>query len=152
MKKLILALFFVLASTAMTWAANARSLVITFADGTQQMFSLSDLPDISMADDKMTITAGSTTAQYDLYTVKTFTFSSTATGINAVTKDEPSVEGDALIVPSKNAEVKVYALDGTEVRASVSRTDESTVVDLSSLPSGKIYIIRAAGKSVKIIR
>lgn len=150
MKKLLLTLIVMLAFSGIMRAQN--SLIVTFADGSHQSFLLSTLPDIRMANDKMTITTSTTTAEYDLYTVKTFTFGN-ATAINAVNTGKLSVSGDALIVPNANASVNAFALDGTEVNVSVSHAGNgSTVVDLSSLPSGKVYIIRAAGKVVKIIR
>lgn len=150
MKRLLLVLIVMLSATAMTWAQS--SLVVTFADGSHQSFLLSTLPDIRMANDKMTITTSATTAKYDLYTVKTFTFGD-ATGIGSVNTGKLSISGDALVVPGQNADVKAYALDGTEVNVYVDRTGNgSTVVDFSSLPAGKVYIIRAAGKAVKIIR
>lgn len=150
MKRLLLVLIVMLSATAMTWAQS--SLVVTFADGSHQSFLLSTLPDIRMANNKMTITTTSTTAEYDLYTVKTFTFGD-ATGISSLNTGKLSVSGDALVVPDANARVNAFALDGTEVEVNVSHDGNgSTVVDLSSLPAGKIYIIRAAGKAVKIIR
>ena len=150
MKKLLLTLMVMLASTAMMRAQS--SLIVTFADGSHQSFLLSPLPDIRMANDKMTITTSATTAEYDLYTVKTFTFGD-ATGISSLNTGKLSVSGDALVVLDANARVNAFALDGTEVEVNVSHDGNgSTVVDLSSLPAGKIYIIRAADKAVKIIR
>lgn len=150
MKKLLLTLMVMLASTAMMRAQS--SLIVTFADGSHQSFLLSTLPDIRMANDKMTITTSATTAEYDLYTVKTFTFGD-ATGISSLNTGKLSVSGDALVIPDANARVNAFALDGTEVEVDVSHDGNgSTVVDLSSLPAGKIYIIRAADKAVKIIR
>lgn len=150
MRKLLLTLFVILSTTAMAWAQS--SLIVTFADGTRQAFLLSTLPDIKMADDKMTIKTSATTAEYDLYTVKMFTFGD-ATGISSLNTGRLSLNGDALVAPHANASVKAFALDGTEVRVGVSNTDSgSTVIDLSTLPAGKVYIIRVDGKAVKIIR
>ena len=57
--------------------AEDKSLIITFNDNTTQTFVLSTLPQITMANNKMTILAGATTAEYDLYKIKTFIFSGT---------------------------------------------------------------------------
>ena len=150
MKKLLLTFIVMLAFSGIMRAQN--SLIVTFADGSHQSFLLSTLPDIKMADDKMTIKTSATTAEYDLYTVKTFTFGD-ATGISSLNTGRLSFNGDALVAPHANAYVKAFALDGTEVRVGVSNTGSgSTVVDLSTLPAGKVYIIRVDGKAVKIIR
>lgn len=151
MKKLLFSLFVLLSSTLAAFADD-NALVVTFNDGTQQTFLLSSLPDVRMENDKMTISAGSTTAQYDLYTVKTFTFGTTSTGIKTIKKDNVDIQGDAIVIPSATAKVAVYSIDGAAVNAKISRGNGNTHVDLSSLPSGRIYIINADGKSVKILR
>lgn len=151
MKKLLLTLIALFISTAITWADD-NALVVTFSDGSHQTFLLADLPDVRMANDKMTITAGSTTAEYDLYTVKTFTFGTATTGVKAIEEARMTVQGDALIVPSAKAKVSVYSIDGAAVDAKVSRGSGTTTVDLGSLPTGRVYIINADGKSVKILR
>lgn len=148
MKKLMFSIF-ALALSATMARADGNSLVVTLDDGTQHAFLLSALPDISMSNDKMTITAGEETAQYDLYKVKTFTFSST-TAVKAIEAGKINVQGDALVIPSEKAEVSVYTVDGSAVKASVSRGNGNTVVGLGSLPAGRIYIINAGGKSLKI--
>lgn len=149
MKKLLLTFFVALLSVASSWADNA--LIVTFNDGSQQTFALADLPDIMMENDKMTIKAGATTAEYDLYTVKTFTFGN-ASGIKAVKEARLTVNGDCIVVSSPKARVSVYAIDGAQVNATVSRGTTTTTVDLSSLPKGHIYVVKIDGKSVKILK
>ena len=151
MKKLLLSLVIFLSSSFMAFADN-NALIVTMSDGTHHTFLLSSLPDVRMENDKMTITADSLTAQYDLYTVKTFTFGNVSTGIKSIETAQPSIHGNILIVPSADARVRVYAIDGSEVNARVSRGNGTVTVDLGSLPSGHIYIINADGKSVKILR
>lgn len=129
--------------------AEDKTLMITFSDNTTQTFVLSALPQISMANDKMTITTASATAEYDLYKVKTFTFG-TSTGIQNIGTDVSfSTQGDRIIVSGTDAQVRLFAIDGKAVSATPVRTDGHTVISLSELPKG-IYIINVNGKSVKI--
>lgn len=151
MKKLLLTLFVLIATVATSWADD-NALTVTFADGSHQTFLLSSLPDVKMENDKMTITAGSTTAEYDLYTVKTFSFGTSSTGVKAIENAKYSIEGDKLVIPSAKAKADVYSIDGEAVHAEINRGNGITTVDLGSLPSGRVYIIKANGKSVKILR
>jgi hypothetical protein len=129
--------------------AEEKSLIITFSDNTTQTFVLSSLPQINMANDKMTITTGSTTAEYDLYKVKTFTFSGT-TGIENI-ENNPSIntEGDKIIIQGTNAKVQIFSVDGKAVTLYPTNLTNSTVIDISSLGRG-VYIIKANNKTVKI--
>ena len=68
MRKLLLSLLALFCSFMAK--AEDKSLIITFSDNTTQTFVLSALPQITMANNKMTISAGSTTAEYDLYKIK----------------------------------------------------------------------------------
>ncbi len=148
MKKILLSLLFLLACAAAVKADDGTALVITFHDNTTQTFMLSTLPDIWMKDDKLTVKTAATTAEYALYTVKTFTFSS-FTGIGAITSEKFSLSDDRLVVSGENAEARIFTPDGRAVACPVERTGGNTVVSLSALSHG-VYILRVNGKSVKI--
>lgn len=132
--------------------ADDNAVVVTFNDSTQQAFLLSSLPDVKMENDSMTITAGTMTAKYGLNTVKTFSFDTVDTGIKAIKAADAAVHGDALVIPSEKAKVKVYAVDGSTVNVRINRSNSKTIVDLSSLIPGRVYIINADGKSVKFLK
>lgn len=148
MRKLFLSLLVL--SCSLLAKAEDKTLIITFSDNTTQTFVLSTLPQISMANDKMTITTSSTTAEYDLYKVKTFTFGTVATGIQNVGNNASiSMKGDKIIVSGINAKVRIFAIDGKAVSTTPIQADGQTIIALDTLPTG-VYIINVNGKSVKI--
>lgn len=129
--------------------AEEKSLIITFSDNTTQTFVLSTLPQITMANNKMTILAGATTAEYDLYKIKTFIFSGTTSIRNIEDNSEIKTEGNKIIIEGTNANVRIFSIDGKSTTIKTTNTSNSTVIDISSLNSG-VYIIKANDKTVKI--
>ena len=148
MKKLILVLLTLLSTISLS--AENKSLIITFNDGTTQVFGLAELPDILMENDKMIINAGNTTIEYDLYKVKTFTFGM-ASGIDNTTIQDVSIEGNKLYIPGTNNKIRIFSIDGTTVKLPNIQTVNANVLDLDPLPKS-VYIINVNGKSVKIIK
>lgn len=149
MRKLLLTLFTLAA--ALTAGAEDKVLVVTFSDNGTHTFALSTQPTVVMANDKMTITAGAETLEYDLYKVKTFTFT-TASGIDGTESAGGFTrQGNSLIIPGTGTAVRIFALNGAAVPAVTSHTAQGTVVSLDTLPQG-IYIVNANGKSVKIVK
>ena len=129
--------------------AEDKSLIITFSDNTTQTFVLSALPQITMANNKMTISASGTTAEYDLYKIKTFSFSGT-TGIENIENNSSIItEGDRIIVEGANANVKIFSVDGKTATLKTTSLSNSTIIDISSLGRG-VYIIKANDKTLKI--
>ena len=147
MRKLLLSLLAVFCS--MIAKAEEKSLIITLSDNTTQTFVLSTLPQITMANNKMTILAGATTAEYDLYKIKTFTFSGTTSIGNIEDNSDIKTEGNRIIIEGTNANVRVFSIDGKPATIKTINTSNSTVIDISSLNSG-VYIIKANDKTVKI--
>lgn len=129
--------------------AEEKSLIITFNDNTTQTFVLSTLPQITMANNKMTILAGATTAEYDLYKIKTFIFSGTTSIRNIEDNSDIKTEGNRIIIEGTNANVRIFSIDGKPATIKTINTSNSTVIDISSLNSG-VYIIKANDKTVKI--
>ena len=147
MRKLLLSLLALFCSIIAK--AEDKSLIITFSDNTTQTFVLSALPQITMANNKMTISAGSTTAEYDLYKIKTFTFSGTTEIKDIENNSSIIAEGDKIIIEGANANVRIFSIDGKPATIKTINTSNSTVIDISSLNSG-VYIIKANDKTVKI--
>ena len=148
MKKLILVLLTLLSTISLS--ADNKSLIITFNDGTTQVFGLAELPDILMENDKMIINAGNTTIEYDLYKVKTFTFGM-ASGIDNTTIQDVLMNGNKLYIPGTNNKIRIFSIDGTSVKLPNIQTGNANVLDLDPLPKS-VYIINVNGKSVKIIK
>lgn len=149
MKRLLL--FLCVAITALTTQADNKSLFVTFDDGTRVEFALSTTPEVTVTDNKLTITSTVTTASYDLWTVKTFTYGAT-TGINEVQTNQQgfSLEGDNIVVDG-NVNVRIFAVDGKAVSVTPKTTGDQTIIPLNGLAKG-VYIININGKSVKISR
>ena len=150
MKRILLLLMVVCLSLGAK--AEGKSLVITFSDGKNAAFLLSETPAVSMENDKLTVTTTSTTAVYDLIKIQSFTFA-TVSGINNVVVEEemPKLKGDSYIVPGANAIIRIFSIDGKKVSVNPIYSGGFTILQLSSLPTG-IYIISANGNSVKIVK
>ncbi|WP_434503532.1 T9SS type A sorting domain-containing protein [Prevotella sp.] len=147
MRKLLLSLLALFCSIVAK--AEDKSLIITFSDNTTQTFVLSALPQITMANNKMTISVGSTTAEYDLYKIKTFTFSGT-TGIENIENNSSIIaEGDRIIIEGANPNVRIFSVDGKTATLKTTSLSNSTIIDISSLGRG-VYIIKANDKTLKI--
>ena len=148
MKKIFsLLLFCFLTLTA--WA-EGKNLVITFDNGSTQAFLLSEKPEVNFGNDKLIVTAGTTTAEYALNEVMTFTFAETSDIKQIVGTPEFSWQ-NAAIVFSAPIDVEAYSADGVRLDISYTKTSQSTIVVLSSLPKG-ITILRAANKTIKICK
>ena len=129
--------------------AEDKSLIITFSDNTTQTFVLAALPQITMSNNKMTISAGSTTAEYDLYKIKTFTFSGTTEIKDIENNSSIIAEGDKIIIEGANANVRIFSVDGKTATLKTTNLSSSTIIDISSLGRG-VYIIKANDKTVKV--
>ncbi len=147
MRKLLLSLLALFCSIIAK--AEDKSLIITFSDNTTQTFVLAALPQITMSNNKMTISAGSTTAEYDLYKIKTFTFSGTTEIKDIENNSSIIAEGDKIIIEGANANVRIFSVDGKTATLKTTNLSSSTIIDISSLGRG-VYIIKANDKTLKI--
>lgn len=131
--------------------ADGLALIVTLNDGQRVQFALSTTPEVSIANDQLTITTTETTATYELWKVSTFTYA-TGTGIDQATADKKgfTLSGDNIVVDG-TATVRVFALDGKAVSIAPETSGSQTIVPLSGLAKG-VYIININGKSVKISR
>lgn len=148
------ALTLALAMAALCANAETKPLTVIFNDKTYVTFSLADTPDVTFADDKMTVTTSSTTASYELWKVDSFTYDRTATGINSVNEtaeNDIAMEGNNIIVGTENCKVNVYSLNGTAASVATTTAGGKTIVDLDSLRRGT-YIIKINDKAIKITR
>lgn len=149
MKRLLSFILFGL--MALSMQADNKSLFVTFDDGSRVQFALSTTPEVSIGNDKLTITTTETTATYELWTVSTFTYG-TGTGIDQATTDRAgfTLSGDNIVVDG-TATVRVFALDGKAVSLQPIVSGGQTVVSLNGLAKG-VYVVNINGKSVKITR
>lgn len=150
MKKILLSFIAVICCMT-SFADTGKSLFITFTDGSVIEFALATTPEITTANDKLTVTSADATASYDLYTVKTFTYGAT-TGIEATEKTSPfTISGNRLVVNGNHHQIRIFAMDGTSVSISPIQAGNATVICLDELSAG-VYIIHVNGQSVKITK
>lgn len=148
MKKVLV--FIAALLSTLTMSAEEKSLIITFSDNTKAEYALTTLPDITMKNDKLTVKTTSTTAEFDLYKVKTFTFA-TSTGIQTVDKQHFSLNGDVLVMDGESNKTRIFSIDGKSVSVDPIISNGKTIINLNALNRG-VYIINVNGKSVKIIK
>lgn len=136
MKRLLLLLAVV--CTTLSAQSQAKSLFITFNDGSKAEFAMADNPAITMTDGTMTIVTAGNTLNYELWRVKQFTFG-TSTGIQEISSPAGILVSDR--------PVSIYTLDGKAV--SVPMVQGKAHLDL--LPSG-LYIININGNTLKYMK
>jgi hypothetical protein len=136
MKRLLLLLAVV--CTTLSAQSQAKSLFITFNDGSKAEFAMADNPAITMTDGTMTIVTAGNTLDYELWRVKQFTFG-TSTGIQEISSPAGILVSDR--------PVSIYTLDGKAV--SVPMVQGKAHLDL--LPSG-LYIININGNTLKYMK
>lgn len=141
-----------LLSTMLTHAADEKSLFITFNNGKQAEFKLSQEPEITFGNNEMTVKAANTKTTFTLWQVSTFTYGNATTGISKVENNgQLLLEGNHLIVDGIHNQIKAYSYDGRTISLSPIVTSNKTVINLESLSTG-VYIIKVNGKSIKIAR
>lgn len=150
MKKLLLVLSLLLLTSV---RMDAKSVVFTLTDGTLVYYLLGGDTDpmLRFSDGIVTVEADS----YALSNIKNFYISETDDP-NAIERvldsRNMSYSGGTLVFRAATQQaVKVYAADGREVEALVSRSGDLTTVCLSALPAGT-YIVRAGQSSVKVLK
>lgn len=139
-------------------ASNEPSiLTVKMASGETYDFYLSSQPVITFDSQHLFISTDDFSAEYDEVEKIYFTNSSTTEAENEIADDvKPRVSivfTDGRHVSVKGCEpsarVAVYATNGMEASAGVSRSGENIDMDFSSLPAG-IYIIKINSQSFKI--
>ncbi len=149
MKRIALALWLAL-GLATAHASTGKSLFVSFNDGTRVEFALSDTPDVSFGNDRMTVATATTTASYDLWKVSAFTYGAT-TGIEGIGSGHLSVEANRIVIDGTHNKVSAFSTDGKAVNIATVVADGKTVVGIGNLAKG-VYIININGKAIKITR
>ena len=148
MKRTLL-LLFIFGTVVAAKAADDKSLFIKFYDGSKMEFVMSANPEISWANDVMTVTSNGTTSTYDLWKVSEFTFGESTDIHNLVVDKEVKFSGNQIIVPEGNTRVRIFSVDGKDVSIVPIKVSGHTIIDLNSLTKG-VYIVNVNGKSVKV--
>lgn len=146
MKKLITLTMLIAASVAM----SAKSLVLVLTDGTLVYYYLGGdtNPVMKFEGDKVSVD----TDAFTFENIQKFYVSQTdAAAINDTKEVTTSFDGSALYVNTTEGTVAVYKTDGTKMDVDVSKTDNMTVVQTSSLERG-VYIVKVGTTSLKFIK
>lgn len=147
MKRLV-TLMIVLASVCM---ASAKSVVFTLSDGTLVYYLLGGEtnPIMRFVDDKVVVNADT----YEFSGIKNFYISNEddPNAIeNVLAKSSIKYDGNTVVVSAaKGKTVKVFAVNGTEVKAPISTAEGYAAVDMSGLQKGT-YIISVGSSSIKV--
>lgn len=148
--KRFIAVMIVLMSVCM---ASAKSVVFTLSNNTKVYYLLGGEtnPVMKFVDGKVVVNADT----YAFSGIKSFTISEeddpNLTAIADVKPATSRFDGNALVVASKGAMVKVYDASGKEVDAEMTTDAENTSVSLASLAKG-VYIIKIGGSSFKVMK
>ena len=131
--------------------ANAKSLVIELADGTQVYYLLG-----GETSPTMTVTNGEVTLNDDKYSfteVKRFFISEEdqPTGIDGLKSAEPTELKDGVLYVATSEPVSVYTTDGRLVLKGKNTDAVRSTIDTEALTAG-VYVVRYGKKSFKFIK
>lgn len=147
MKKFTFSLLVLMASMG----ASAKSVVFTLTDDTKVYYLLSSAanPMLRFKDGKMTVE----NEVYEFSMVKNF-YISDEDDPNAIeqvlSKQNMTFKSNTVLIRSDAVKtLKVYTLDGVEVKVQVQKTDDVTSVDLNGLEKG-VYLISTGNTSMKV--
>lgn len=149
MKKLTFLLLLLMASVG----ASAKSVVFTLNDGTKVYYLLSKEvnPIMRFKEGMMVVNEDA----YEFSDIKNF-YISDEDDPNAIetvlSKQNVTFSSNTVIIRSDAVKtLKVYTLDGGEVKASVQKTDDVISVDLNGLDKGT-YLISTGTSSLKVLK
>ncbi len=149
MKKLTFLLLLLMASVG----ASAKSVVFTLNDGTKVYYLLSKEvnPIMRFKEGMMVVNEDA----YEFSDIKNF-YISDEDDPNAIetvlSKQNVTFSSNTVIIRSDAVKtLKVYTLDGVEVKAPVQKTDDVISVNLNGLDKG-IYLISTGTSSLKVLK
>ena len=149
MKKLTFLLLLLMASVG----ASAKSVVFTLNDGTKVYYLLSKEvnPIMRFKEGMMVVNEDA----YEFSDIKNF-YISDEDDPNAIetvlSKQNVTFSSNTVIIRSDAVKtLKVYTLNGVEVKASVHKTDDVISVDLNGLDKGT-YLISTGTSSLKVLK
>lgn len=149
MKKLTFLFLLLMASAG----ASAKSIVFTLSDGTKVYYLLSkDVnPILRFKDGKMVVNDDA----YEFSDIKNFIVSDEddPNAIETVlSQQNVTYSANTVIIRSKTVKtVKVYTLDGMEVKAPVQQNDDVISVNLNGFERGT-YLISTGRSSIKVLK
>ena len=156
MKRFVL-LLFCLCMSSMLWAKDYL-LVIDFTDGTDMSFALAKKPILTFADQRIRVSVGSRSSEFEISDVVNFHFKEDPSDIHSPRVDDEYTifwQGDDhIVISNATADTKIllYGIDGTFYPSHINVNGENLVVSLSTLPKGIYLLIINNSRTLKINR
>ena len=144
MKRVIL-LLFCLCVSSMVWAKDYL-LVIDFTDGTDMSFALAKKPIITFADQRIRVSVGSRSSEFEISDVVNFHFKEDPSDIRSPRLDDEYTiiwQGDDhIVISNATAETKIllYGIDGTFYPSHINVNGDRIEISLAALHKG-IYLL-----------
>lgn len=154
-KRLALCVAMTVAATVGAMAQDSFTYVnIDFKDESMVQFQLADKPELTFANDKLNVTAGTEVASYDYATVAGYHFTSEATAIQSVAKGSLVVrftDNENIVIEGNDA--FTASLYDTTGRLLDSRSATGTAtLSLAGQTTG-VYVVKLSdGKSFKFLK
>ena len=131
-------------------------LRVILNDGTQNDYIISERPQISFSDNKVTFTYRNASTEYLKADLQNFLFIDSSTGISQLRMGDTRVsykeKNNSIIVEGtdNNDQIQVFSISGIQYYANVIKTGDRIELALTDLPKG-YYIIKIGNKqSIKI--
>ena len=136
MKKLLLSITFI----SIALIANAKSLVITLADGTEVYYLLGGEKDpvMTFTNGKVVLNANT----YEISNIQKFHISQT---------DDPTGIKTESFYVKNDQKIEVYSLDGKKMDIDTTHADGISAVNASTLPQG-VYIVKVGNQQMKVLK
>jgi len=145
-------LLFIVLCVHLNMRAEGKSLFISFNDGSKIEIAMTDNPEIKMADDKLTITYGTTENSYELWRLSKFTFGTTSTGIKDILDGKNiQMQNNQIIVADSNAQIRIFSIDGKALSVAPIHSGSKTIIDMNTFSKG-VYVMNINGNSFKILK
>lgn len=154
-KRLALMLALTVASTISAMAQDTYTYVnIDFKDESVVQFQLADKPELTFADDKLNVTAGTEVASYDYATVAGYHFTNEPTAIDQAVKGSLVVrftDNEHIVIEGNDAFTAVlYDTAGHLIDS--RRAAGSATLSLAGQSAG-VYVVKVSdGKSFKFLK
>ena len=147
------ALLLVVAGSGMANEPLALHLLLT--DGTSHVFNFVNLPEVTFAGDKLTVTSTQDAVTVEIDKVQEFHFGDIATDIDEPNKVARSVihiaDGEVIVTNATLPNVGIFDINGRKLSPSARQLSDGVSISLRSLPTG-IYIIRFNNQSIKVTK
>ena len=136
-------------------ANEPLALHLLLTDSTRHVFNFVNLPEVTFAGDKLTVTSTQDAVTLEIDNVQEFYFGDTDTGIDEHDKPALSVihiaDGEVLVNNATLPNVSIFDITGIKLSPSIRQLSNGVCISLRSLPTG-IYIIRFNNQSIKVTK